>query len=61
MGIVLNLLDVDLEGMEMMDNVIMDLFQIWNNVLVYEDIRNYLLFSQLKDVENLFGIGEYEI
>lgn len=61
MGIVLNLLDVDLEGMEMMDSVIMDLFQIWNNVLVYEDIRNYLLFSQLKDVENLFGIGEYEI
>lgn len=61
MGIVLNLLDVDLEGMEMMDNVLMDLFQIWNNVLVYEDIRNYLLFSQLKDVENLFGIGEYEI
>lgn len=60
MGIVLNLLDVDLEGMEMIDNVIMDLFQIWNNVLVYEDIRNYLLFSQLKDVENLFGIGEYE-
>lgn len=44
----------------MMDNVLMDLFQIWNNVLVYEDIRNYLLFSQLKDVENLFGIGEYE-
>lgn len=61
MGIVLNLLDVDLEGMEMMDNVLMDLFQIWNNGLVYEDIRNYLLFSQLKDVENLFGIGEYEI
>lgn len=61
MGIVLNLLDVDLEGMEMMDNVLIDLFQIWNNGLVYEDIRNYLLFSQLKDVENLFGIGEYEI
>lgn len=60
MGIVLNLLDVDLEGMEMMDNVLMDLFQIWNNGLV-EDVRNYLLFSQLKDVENLFGIGEYEI
>lgn len=60
MGIVLNLLDVDLERMEMIDNVIMDLFQVWNNGLV-EDIRNYLLFSQLKDVENLFCFGEYEI
>lgn len=61
MGIVSNLSDVDPEGTEMMDNVPMDLSQTRNNGSVHEDTRNYPSLSQLKDVENSPGIGEYEI
>lgn len=60
-GIVSNLSDVDPERTEMTDNVTMDLSQTRNNGSVHEDTRNYPSLSQLKDVENSPGIGEYEI